>query len=87
MAAVLRLPAGAIAGLWLHGPPWLMQNAMAGTGETAADQQHLVARQRAISALTGQTDKCSLEQVINPTRYNRYEPLIRVTAYCLRIFP
>ncbi|KRY84500.1 hypothetical protein T4D_12666 [Trichinella pseudospiralis] len=72
--------------LWLHGPPWLMQNAMAGTGETAADHQHLVAGQRAISVLTGQTDKCSLEQVINPTRYNRYEPLIRVTAYCLR-FP
>ncbi|KRY84449.1 hypothetical protein T4D_684 [Trichinella pseudospiralis] len=66
--------------LWLHGPPWLMQNAMAGTGETAADHQHLVAGQRAISVLTGQTDKCSLEQVINPTRYNRYEPLIRVTA-------
>ncbi|KRX13086.1 Pol polyprotein, partial [Trichinella nelsoni] len=39
---------------------------------------------RAVKVLTGQTDKCSLEQVINPSRYSRYETLIRVTAYCLR---
>ncbi|KRX86693.1 hypothetical protein T4E_6357 [Trichinella pseudospiralis] len=69
--------------LWLHSPPWLMQNAMAGTGETAADHQHLVAGQRAISVLTGQTDKCSLEQVkefgikLNSTeRLKKFEPFL-----------
>ncbi|KRY11617.1 hypothetical protein T12_3775 [Trichinella patagoniensis] len=30
-------------------------------------------------------DWCAVEQVINPTRYSRYETLIRVTAYYLRL--
>ncbi|KRX59205.1 hypothetical protein T09_10991 [Trichinella sp. T9] len=73
--------------LWWHGPQWLIQSRENWPEETEAttdDHQHVVAEQRAVKVLTGQTDKCSLEQVINPSRYSRYETLIRVTAYCLR---
>ncbi|KRY47859.1 hypothetical protein T03_14133 [Trichinella britovi] len=73
--------------LWWHGPQWLIQSRENWPEETEAttdDHQHVVAEQRAVKVLTGQTDKCSLEQVINPSRYSRYVTLIRVTAYCLR---
>ncbi|XP_003369920.1 conserved hypothetical protein [Trichinella spiralis] len=73
--------------LWWHGPPWLMQGRENWPTEPVVridDNEHLTVEQKTVKVLASQTDGCGVEQVINPTRYSRYETLIRVTAYCLR---
>ncbi|KRZ47836.1 hypothetical protein T02_819, partial [Trichinella nativa] len=73
--------------LWWHGPPWLMQDRENWPTEPVArieDDKHLTVEQKTVKVLASQIDGCGVEQVINPTRYSRYETLIRVTAYCLR---
>ncbi|KRY15723.1 hypothetical protein T12_4546, partial [Trichinella patagoniensis] len=73
--------------LWWHGPPWLMQDRENWPTEPVAridDNEHLTAEQKTVKVLASQIDGCGVEQVINPTRYCRYETLIRVTDYCLR---
>ncbi|XP_003369727.1 conserved hypothetical protein [Trichinella spiralis] len=73
--------------LWWHGPPWLMQDRENWPTEPVArmdDNEHLTTEQKTVKVLASQIDGFGVEQVINPTRYSRYETLIRVTAYCLR---
>ncbi|KRX32744.1 hypothetical protein T05_13077 [Trichinella murrelli] len=68
--------------LWCHGPPWLMQSRENWLTEPVAKVYDNEPNSGAKNYL-----RLSLPDrlVINPTRYSRYETLIRVTAYYLRL--